>query len=65
MHAEHLCQLATLHQRELLADAARVGLARRARRTERASRQPRPTKGMPAAITVMNSTLASDGRLAM
>ena len=27
--------------------------------------QPRPAKGMPAAITVMNSTLESGGRLAM
>ena len=62
MHAEHLRQLAMLCQQGLLADAAQQRLGRRAKG---ARRQPRPTKGMPAAITVMNSTLASEGRLAM
>jgi hypothetical protein len=43
--------------------AAMGGLARR--RAAARPAYPRPTKGMPVAITVMNSTLASSGRLAM
>ena len=34
-------------------------------RVARRPGQPRPTNGIPVAITVMNSTLASSGRLAM
>ena len=48
-------------RRGCAADAARVG--RSLSRPDRA--QPRPTKGILVAMTVMNSTLASSGRLAM
>jgi len=41
------------------------GLLRFARNDECWAVQPRPTNGILLAITVMNSTLASSGRLAM
>ena len=48
---------------QMLLPRASAGLSRWPRTA--AQVQPRPTNGMPFAITVMNSTLVSSGRLAM
>jgi hypothetical protein len=41
------------------------GSAAHSRRAVKEQANPRPTNGMVLAITVMNKTLASSGRLAM